>query len=260
MFADVPVVQVGHHGQIGGRVEGKAPPFSPARGRVGAARGAGARREAGQSVLVLDPVFEGGRRVQNILGKFRCCHRQRDVQLLQLLLAFGRERGAMAAEVFQRPREETRADALQCARLLCGGEFVERPPQPLMQGDRGIKGAHRRLDGVPRFAQIGCRDNALEVADDAGSHVQGIGGRVQRGHGVLPGPRGRGCDRVNPGAAARDELLEGRAHMLRPDRIKRQRQRQGKQGVFRSHHIQDTGSGRPGGRRRRARPGPPLLR
>jgi hypothetical protein len=93
--------------------------------------------------------------------------------------------------------------------------------QPLVGAQPGPKVGHARQGGVVGRAQLGRVGHAVEMADRAPGPAQPLGGHIEhRRNGAPLRLEGRIADPLERGIGQREQLVDGRCHMVRRDLVK----------------------------------------
>ena len=98
VFADGGIVQVRHHRDVVGGLQGESEPFTLLACGTLPRRGQRSGRKPGKPRLVFDDHFEGVGGIQDIFAEFRSLLRQFDIDRFKAFFARGVEIGAVAAE------------------------------------------------------------------------------------------------------------------------------------------------------------------
>ena len=152
--ADGGIVEIRHHREVIGRLQGETPAFAPFAHGALAGRGERAGRQPGQCRLAGDQKLEGVGGIQHVFRKSGGEPGQLDVDFFQPLLAGGVQVGAVAAEIVHGFREKAAPLAREIGSFQRRGVRFDPFPQPFLQGDARVERADPRLDGVERGAQL----------------------------------------------------------------------------------------------------------
>ena len=192
VMAGLAAIEIGHHGEIIGGLEGEAPAGEVLAlgGFAGAGDGGGG--QTGEIGLIGEDEFEGVGGIEDVLGEFGGDLGEFDVDGFEALLAGGIEIGAMAAEAGDGLVEEAAALAGERGGFGGGGEGFEVEPEAGFERDAGIEGADIGLRGVEGGAEFGIGGDAFEVADHAHGPIERFGESVEGVEGIVEGARGGG--------------------------------------------------------------------
>ena len=229
---DRGIVEIGHRGEVIGRLQCKAPAFQVFVHGALSRRGDGDRRQPGQLPLIGDHQFEGVGRVQNILGEFSGELGQLDIDLLESLLSGGIEVGAMTPKILQRFDQEPLPLARQPSRVWSPSVRLQSGPEARVQGDSRIKRARFRLNGIQCRPQIGIGGNRFQVPHDAHRIVQRLGQFVQHFEGIFIAALARAiCQGLQPTATVSQQLSDRRSHVCGVDAVEGNTELRANQGI-----------------------------
>jgi len=216
------VVEIGHYGDIAGRLQGESPAL--AAFALGALPGGlqRAHGQPGEALAVSDHELIGIGRIEDVFGELGGEPGQLHVDLLEAFLAGGVQVGAVAAEIVDGLLQEASPDPRERPRLTGGGIALDIVPQTGIERDAGVEGAHRRLHRIVGGAQLGIGGHRFQVAHHGHGAVEGFGEAVARRQGVLVCPRSLiGGQDLEPGTRFFQQALDGGFHVGSLNPIKR---------------------------------------
>ena len=222
LLAGGGVIQVGHQRDVAGRLEREAPAGQALSRRAlpGGLHRAG--RQPGQLAFLGDDQIKGIGGIQHVLAESRGQRRQLDLDLLQPRLACRLQFGAVAPEGVDGLGEEAPPCAGERLGLRAGRVLLDRLPQAFVQGNRGVKRAGLRLDGVVGGAQLRIGGHRFQVPDHGHGVVRRLGERVQGRQRVLIGARPPvGRQRFEPFTGLSQQFADRRLDVLGANLVKR---------------------------------------
>ena len=210
LAADGGIVEISHHREVIGRLQGETPALPAfARGAL-ARRGERGGRQPGQLRLVGDQDLEGVGGIQHVLRKLGGEPGQLDVDLFQPLLARSVQVGAVTAEIVHGFGQEALPLARETGAFRGGGIRLDPFPQPCLKGDARVERADLRLHGVERGAQFRVGGHRLQVPHHSHGAIQRFRQVVQRAHGVGEGAlAGLGGDGIQARARLAQQFRGG---------------------------------------------------
>jgi hypothetical protein len=205
MAAGGGVIHISQHRQIIGRLQGKAPAFQPLAHGAFASRGDSRGRQAGQFRHIGKHQFEGVGGIEHVLPEPGGDLRQFDVDLFQPFLSRGVQIGPMTAKGVDGLMEEAPAFACRRLALRGGREGLDALPQPVVQRNPRVEGAHLRLYRIESRPQLGVGGYRLQVLHHSHGVVQRLRQPVECIHTV---PVGAFAGQAGDGIEARACLRE----------------------------------------------------